>query len=98
MVSRANDRASDGTVAPTAIPIDSTSSTQAGGGAIGSLLVTPRAAVPLPNPNLAYSAAYPNQRGFVRAEPFFIYPFLAMGIGQNDNLTGTKTTESPAAW
>ena len=75
---------------PTATPTDSTSSTQAGGGSIGSLLTTPRAAIPLPNPNIAYNAAYPNQRGFIRSEPFFVYPFVALGFGHNDNLTGVK--------
>ena len=54
----------------------------------GSGLLTGNPASPLPNPDLTSGAAFPARRGFVRAEPFFIYPFLGVGIGYNDNLTG----------
>ena len=54
----------------------------------GSGLVAGNPASPLPNPDLGSSAAFPAQRGFIRAEPFFIYPYLGVGIGYNDNLTG----------
>ena len=55
----------------------------------GSVLVRANPASPLPNPDLTRGAAFPQQRGFFRAEPFFIYPFLGVGLGYNDNLTGT---------
>jgi polysaccharide biosynthesis protein VpsM len=55
----------------------------------GSELIRRNPASPLPNPDLASGAAFPAQRGFIRAaEPFFIYPFLGVGVGYNDNLTG----------
>jgi hypothetical protein len=47
-------------------------------------------ASPLPNPDLGSNAAFPPQRGFVRAEPMFIYPYLGIGLGYNDNLTGVS--------
>jgi polysaccharide biosynthesis protein VpsM len=54
----------------------------------GRLLVPGNPASPSPNPDLASRAAFPEQRGFVRAEPFYIYPILGVGFGYNDNLTG----------
>ena len=55
----------------------------------GSELIRTNPASPLPNPDLTSGAAFPAQRGFIRAaEPFFIYPFLGVGVGYNDNLTG----------
>ena len=56
----------------------------------GSGLVFGNPASPLPNPDLGSNAAFPPQRGFIRAEPFFIYPYLGVGIGYNDNLTGVS--------
>jgi hypothetical protein len=47
-------------------------------------------ASPLPNPDLGSNAAFPPQRGFIRAEPVFIYPYLGVGFGYNDNLTGVS--------
>ncbi|MGH8533266.1 MAG: hypothetical protein ACREV1_11230 [Gammaproteobacteria bacterium] len=47
-------------------------------------------ASPVPSPDLATGAALPAQRGFIRAEPFFIYPFVGVGVGYNDNLTGVN--------
>ena len=72
----------------------STSSTSSGsameGASGGGLTVRPSAAVPLPNPNLAANAAFPDRRGFYRAEPFFIYPWAGLGLGYNSNLNGVR--------
>src|SRR4030095_10691255 len=54
----------------------------------GSGLLTGTPASPLPNPDLARGAAFPAQRGFIEAGPVFIYPYLGVGVGYNDNLTG----------
>lgn len=54
----------------------------------GSGLLTGNPASPLPNPDLANGAAFPAQRGFVEAGPVFIYPYVGLGYGYNDNLTG----------
>ena len=65
---------------------------------IGSGLITGNPASPLPNPDLAAGAAFPAQRGFIRAEPFFIYPFLGVGVGYNDNLTGVHDNRIASAF
>ena len=57
---------------------------------IGATLVPTNPAIPIPNPGLSYALSYPNQRGFVRAEPFFIYPTLRVGVGHVDNLNYSK--------
>lgn len=54
-------------------------------------LVRSNPAAPLPNPNLAASAALPPRRGFLRAEPFDIYPWLGVGLGWTNNLLGQAT-------
>jgi hypothetical protein len=51
-------------------------------------LVRTNPAAPQPNPNLASGNAVPGRRGFIRAEPFDIYPFLGVGLGWTDNLLG----------
>jgi hypothetical protein len=51
-------------------------------------LVRNNPAAPLPNPNLASSAALPPRRGYWRAEPFDVYPALGVGLGWTDNLLG----------
>ncbi|HEX4885443.1 MAG TPA: outer membrane beta-barrel protein [Casimicrobiaceae bacterium] len=63
----------------------------------GAGLLPANPASPLPDPDLASSAAFPARRGFVRAEPFLLYPTLGAGIGYNDNLTGEpgKPLDSP---
>ena len=38
------------------------------------------------------------QRGFIRAEPFFIYPYLGVGVGYNDNLVGTPNDRISSAF
>ena len=59
-------------------------------------VVRGNAASPQPLPDLASNYAFPAQRGFVRAEPVFIYPSLGMGIGYDDNVFATpnNTTDS----
>jgi polysaccharide biosynthesis protein VpsM len=65
----------------------------------GSELIRRNPASPLPNPDLASGAAFPAQRGFIRdAEPFFIYPFLGVGVGYNDNLTGVPSDRISSAF
>lgn len=64
----------------------------------GSGLLTGNPASPLPNPDLASGAAFPAQRGFIRAEPFFIYPYLGVGVGYNDNLVGTPNDRISSAF
>jgi polysaccharide biosynthesis protein VpsM len=64
----------------------------------GSGLLTGNPASPLPNPDLASGAAFPAQRGFIRAEPFFIYPYLGVGVGYNDNLTGVPNDRISSAF
>ncbi len=54
-------------------------------------LVRTNPAAPQPNPNLASTGAVPGRRGFYRAEPFDIYPFLGVGLGWTDNLLGQAT-------
>ena len=56
-------------------------------------IVRTNPASPLPNPNLASSAAIPPRRGFLRPEPFFVYPFLGVGLGYTDNLLGQSANE-----
>jgi hypothetical protein len=53
-----------------------------------SRLVRGNPATPQPLPDLASNPAFPAQRGFIRAEPVFIYPSLAIGLGYDDNVTG----------
>lgn len=57
---------------------------------IGATIGTSSPAVPAPNPNLTSNATLPDRRGFVRAEPFFVYPWIGLGAGHNSNLTGTS--------
>jgi polysaccharide biosynthesis protein VpsM len=57
---------------------------------VGTGIIPYGAAAPQPNPNLSYNAALPDRRGFFREEPFFIYPFVGLGYGHNNNLTGTN--------
>jgi hypothetical protein len=79
------------TPAPSGVPADGTSpgaTTPVEIAPTGSGVIRGNPALPLPNPDLASGAAFPTQRGFIRAEPFFIYPFLGVGVGYNDNLTG----------
>jgi len=64
----------------------------------GSGLIRGNPASPLPNPDLASGAAFPTPRGFIRAEPFFIYPFLGVGAGYSDNLTGTSNDRISSAF
>jgi hypothetical protein len=64
----------------------------------GSGLLTGNPASPLPNPDLASGAAFPAQRGFVEAGPFVIYPFLGVGVGYNDNLTGALNARVSSAF
>ena len=65
----------------------------------GSGLIRGNSASPLPNPDLASGAAFPAQRGFIRdVEPFFIYPFLGIGVGYNDNLTGVASDRISSAF
>jgi hypothetical protein len=65
----------------------------------GSGLIRGNPASPLPNPDLTSGAAFPAQRGFIReAEPFFIYPFLGVGVGYNDNLTGVANDQIRSAF
>jgi hypothetical protein len=56
-------------------------------------IVRTNPAAPVPNPNLAGSAAIPPRRGFLRPEPFYVYPFLGVGLGYTDNLLGQATNE-----
>ena len=42
--------------------------------------------------------ALPAQRGFVRAEPVFIYPSLGVGIGYDDNLTSVRDNRISSAF
>lgn len=51
-------------------------------------LIRSNPASPLPNPNLASTAAVPPRRGFLRAEPFDVYPTIGVGLGWTDNLLG----------
>ncbi len=64
----------------------------------GSGLLTGNPGSPLPNPDLASGAAFPVQRGFIRAGPIFIYPFLGLGVGYNDNLTGVPNNRVSSAF
>ena len=83
-----------------AVPADTTSlgSAPVAIAPSGSGLLTGNPASPLPNPDLASGAAFPAQRGFIRAEPFFVYPFLGFGVGYNDNLTGTRQNRTGSAF
>jgi len=66
---------------------------------IAATLSTPSPALPQPSPNLQSSAAFPDRRGFVRTEPFFIYPWVGLGFGHNDNLAGTSANKiSSSFW
>ena len=56
-------------------------------------IVRTNPAAPVPNPNLSSSAAIPPRRGFLRPEPFYVYPFLGVGLGYTDNLLGQATNE-----
>lgn len=62
----------------------------------GSGLIRVNPASPVPSPDLATGAALPAQRGFIRAEPFFIYPFV--GVGYTDNLTGVNDDRISSAF
>ena len=53
---------------------------------IASTLVPYNAALPVPIWGGFIQSGYPAQRGFVRAEPFFIYPMIASGFGVNSNV------------
>jgi hypothetical protein len=80
------------TVAPPARPAKAAQEAPPGAG-----LLPANPASPLPDPDLATSAAFPERRGFVRAEPFLVYPAVGLGLGYNDNLTGEpgKPLDSP---
>ncbi len=53
---------------------------------IGATLIPYNAALPSPLWGGALGSSVPGQRGFVRSEPFFIYPFVAAGFGTNSNV------------
>lgn len=57
----------------------------------GADIVRNNPAAPLPAPNLGSTAAVPPPRGYWRAEPFDIYPFLGVGVGWTNNLLGQST-------
>lgn len=89
------------TPAPPGVPGDSTSpgaTTPVEIAPTGSGVIRSNPASPLPNPDLASGAAFPAQRGFIRAEPFFVYPFLGAGVGYNDNLTGVSDDRISSAF
>lgn len=53
---------------------------------IASTLIPYNSAIPIPLGAVYLNNAFPAQRGFVRAEPFFIYPSVALGFGNNSNV------------
>ncbi len=66
---------------------------------IGAGLIAPSPATPQPNPNLSTASALPERRGFFRPEPFYIFPWVAVGFGHNSNLSGTQSNPiSSAFW
>ena len=56
------------------------------------------AATPQPLPDLASNYAFPEQRGFVRAEPVFIYPSLGVGLGFSDNVFATPNDATSSGY
>jgi hypothetical protein len=76
------------TPAPVSTPTPAPAPAAAPAPAPAGDLVRTNPAAPQPNPNLASTGAVPGRRGFYRAEPFDIYPFLGVGLGWTDNLLG----------
>ena len=61
-------------------------------------LIQGNPATPQPLPDLADNMALPAQRGFIRAEPVFIYPSLGVSLGYDDNLTGVHDNRISSAF
>jgi polysaccharide biosynthesis protein VpsM len=61
-------------------------------------LIRGNPATPQPLPDLADNMALPAQRGFIRAEPVFIYPSLGVGLGYDDNLTSVHDNRISSAF
>jgi polysaccharide biosynthesis protein VpsM len=72
-------------VAPTPTPTPDLPT--APGEQVGAALVRHNPAVPVPEIDWRIGQSMPARRGFLRPEPFFIYPHLGIGIGHDDNLT-----------
>lgn len=53
---------------------------------VGATLIPQNPAAPIPSSALSFGLTQPNPRGFIRAEPFFIYPFARVSIGQANNV------------
>lgn len=74
------------TTVPSPVPSQPVTSTTAPGAG----LAPASPAAPQPNPRLTEDFM-PPRRGFFRADPFFVYPSIAMGFGHTSNLVGTST-------
>lgn len=58
---------------------------------IGATLTPTNPAAPIPSPALSYGLSQPERRGYINAEPFFIYPTVRLSMGQVQNLNYAQT-------